>query len=214
MKMSLKSAGVLTISAVACLAQAQVVYSNVTSSVAFTPSGTASIPWATQGSRNQIIDFFAGQVPVVVGDSSGHTTAFVNIIYEANTANYSPVSRVNMVIQGSVFFWGRMTWTETVEDLNNNAEVIGTAGGTFLGSNYSGGVDGPINFNGSLNLSHASTNIKVKKTFTLDIDGQSLPTTTFASLGLVEQVLVPEPATVVAVLGGIVALGLRRKSKK
>lgn len=192
-------------------ASAQVTYSNVVANVAFTPSGSATINWSTQGQANQIIDFLTGQVPVIVGDSTTHTSAIVNVIYEATSP--APMSAVGMVIQGSVFDWGRITWSEIIEDLNNQSVVIGQAQGQFLGASYTGGQNGAINFSNLINFSDSSTHIKVKKTFTLDIDGQTLPTTSLASLGLVEQNIVPEPATLVVGTASLVAMVFRRRKR-
>lgn len=206
--------GAMILTGVAAGANAQIVYSNVTATVSYLPAGGFNIPWATQGPFNQIIDFFAGQVPVVVGDSTQNVFATVNIVYEANSSNAYAVSQIGMVIQGSVFDWGRITWSETVEDLNNGGVVVGQKSGEFLGASYTGGSNGAINFSDTLVLSSPVTYFKVKKTFTLDIDGQTLPTPTLATLGLVEQNLVPEPATAAAIGIGLLSLAaLRRRSR-
>lgn len=201
--------GVLVAGAFACASHAQIVYNNVVATVAFTPDGFENIPYATQGDQNQIIDFFAGQVPVIVGDGSGHTTAIVNIVYEVD----SPFSldSIGMVIQGSVFDFGRITFTETVEDRNNGNAIIGTASGMFLGDEYKGGTDGAFTFGDVLDLDNASTRLKVKKTFTLDIGPEELPTKSLASLGLVEQNMIPEPSTLLILGGTLTALALRRR---
>ncbi|MGI8923563.1 MAG: PEP-CTERM sorting domain-containing protein [Fimbriimonadales bacterium] len=203
--------GVLCACVLAAAAQAQVVYSNVIATVAFTPKGFEEIEWTTQGSMNEIIDFLTGQVPVIVGDSTEHTTATVNIIYEAHSS--FAIGQIGMVIQGSVFDWGRITWTELVEDMNNSNEVIGTAEGQFLGAAYKGGENGPINFHDILTLDTASTDIKVKKAFILDIADQGLPSTSLAALSLVEQNLIPEPSSILALAAPLALLAVRRRRR-
>ncbi|MBA3725190.1 MAG: PEP-CTERM sorting domain-containing protein [Armatimonadetes bacterium] len=194
-----------------CASQAQVVYSNVIATVAFTPEGFEEIEWITEGSMNEIIAFLTGDVPVIVGDATEHTTATVNILYEAH-ANFS-MGALGMVIQGEVLDWGRITWSEVVEDMNDGNQIVGMASGMFLGAEHPGGENGPINFSDQLTFSNASTDIKVKKSFILDIAGQELPTTTLAEISLIEQNLIPEPASFLAVGGTLVLMGLRRRRK-
>jgi len=203
--------GVVSACVLAAAAHAQVVYSNVIATVAFTPEGFEEIEWTTQGSLNEIIDFLTGAVPVIVGDSTEHTAAIVNIIYEAQSS--FPINQIGMVIQGSVFDWGRITWTEIVEDMNNGNVVIGMAEGQFLGAAYKGGENGPINFSEVLTLDTASTHIKVKKAFILDIADQELPSTSLAALSLVEQNLIPEPSTILALAAPLALLAARRRRR-
>ena len=202
-------AGVVGFLGLAWASHAQIVYSNVIATVAFTPEGFEQIEWVTEGSMNEVISFLAGEVPVIVGDATEHTTATVNILYEAH-ANF-PMADLGLFIQGEVQEWGRITWTEIVEDMNNGNEVIGMASGMFLGAQHQGGVNGPINFSEQLTFSNSSTHIKVKKAFILDIAGQELPTDTMAAISLIEQNFIPEPASFLAVGGALLVMGLRRR---
>lgn len=193
-------------------AQANFIYNVIISNVAFMPSGTnATIPWFVSGPLNSHIDFVPGAVPVIVGDNTPHVAAQVTIIYEVDSTNAFPVNEIGLVITGAVVEWGRILWTEVIEDMLGN--VVGSASGQFLGSEYPGGSDGAFNFSTSVLMSQSLTRYKVKKNFYLDIDGEPLPSTSLASLGIIEQNAVPEPATL-AILGlGVAALAARRRMK-
>lgn len=195
------------------LTQANFIYNVIISNVAFSPSGqNVAIPWFVSGPFNSQIDFVPGAVPVTVGNNTPHSAATVNIIYEVDSSNAFPVNEIGLVITGAVVEWGRILWTEVVEDVNG--VIVGSASGQFLGSSYAGGSDGPFNFSTPVLLSQSLTRYKVKKNFFLGIGPQTLPTTSLASLGIIEQNAVPEPATIAAVSLGLAALAARRKNKK
>lgn len=211
MKKGLKVGSLLGTVLLAGAAYSQIVYSNVTATVAYTPSGGGNIGFGTSGPGNNMISFITGN-PVQVGGNTTNTSGIVNIIYEASSPGF-PIAAIVMDIMGSVTDFGRITWTETIEDLDQNAQIIGFSSGMFLGASYTGGANGNISFSNSIPLSHASSHIKVKKTFTLDVGGQPPPSSTQASLTLIKQTLVPEPATFAALALGLGALVARQRRK-
>lgn len=185
-----------------------------TSTYAFTPSGSGNVPFAISGAQNEFINFNPGAIPVTVGDSTGHTTATVNIIYDVDGTNAYPLSAMNMVFTGAVVQKGRIFWTELVENLGG--QVVASASGSKLGSFYAGGADGAFNFNTTIAVNPSLSRFIVKKTFFLDIGNDTLPTSSIASLGTIQQGFVPEPGTFVALGAGLslITLRLRRRTKK
>jgi len=185
------------------------VYDVLESHVSFLPPYDADIPWKVDGFCDSQINFFAGKIPVTVGDNTGFSAATVTILYEVDSSDCYPVSDLILVLTGAVWDKGRVFWTEVVEDLNGN--VLATSDGSILGGGYSGGHDGPFTLVHTLNFDHPVEAYKVKKSFFLDIAGDSLPTPSIAALGHIEQNAVPEPATITALSFGILALLRKRK---
>lgn len=185
------------------------VYNVLESHVSFIPQYDEDIPWEVDGFCDSQINFYAGNVPVTVGDNTGFSAATVTILYEVDSSDCYPVSDLIMVLTGGVWDKGRIFWAEVVEDLNGN--VLASADGEILGGGYAGGDDGPFTLVETLHFDHPVEAYKVKKSFFLDIDGDSLPTPSIASLGHIEQNAVPEPATIAMLSCGIFALMRRRK---
>lgn len=192
-------------------ASASILYNVLTSEVAFSPSNTVHpVPYTITGPLNSVIIFETGSVPVIVGDATPNAAATVTIVYEVNATQAFPVSQITATIQGSVVDFGRIQWTEIVETLGG--QLVDQVSGAVLGASYPGGSNGPFLITPVLNISPPLTQYRVKKIFTLDIDGAQLPTNSLASLGFVEQHAVPEPATLLCLAGGIALLIRRRRS--
>ncbi len=194
--------------------QAAFIINVTTSTYAFTPSGSGNVPFAISGAQNEFINFNPGAIPVTVGDSTGHTTATVNIIYDVDGTNAFPLSAMNLVFTGTVNQKGRIFWTELIE--NTSGQIVASASGSKLGSSYSGGSDGAFNFQTAIAVNPSLSRFIVKKTFFLDIGNDTLPTSSLASLGTIQQGFVPEPGTFIALGAGLslIALRLRRGSKR
>ncbi|HWP30912.1 MAG TPA: PEP-CTERM sorting domain-containing protein [Fimbriimonadales bacterium] len=201
---------VITVFSLAAAALADgFVYDVLESHASFIPQYDEDIPWEVDGFCDSQINFYAGKVPVTVGDNTGFSAATVTILYEVDSSACYPVSDLIMVLTGGVWDKGRIFWNEVVEDLSGN--VLASADGQILGGGYDGGQDGPFTLVETLHFDHPVEAYKVKKSFFLDIDGDTLPTPSIASLGHIEQNAVPEPATITALSCGIIALLRRRK---
>ncbi len=212
MKNTIRFAALAAILYGAHAAQAAFIINVTNSTVTFQPSGGGNIPFNFTGSQNEHQNFNAGAVPVTIGASTTNTIALVNIDYNVDGTNAYPVTAINLVFTGLVVDWGRISWSETIRDSSNN--VVGSASGTVLGGNYTGGANGAFNISRTITLSSAQTIFSVHKSFDMDLNGQQLPTSSTAALGTIEQTLVPEPGTFLAIGAGIATLALRRRYKK
>lgn len=163
----------------------------------------------TPNTTTMTIDFVPTAPAFKVGDSTGFSSGVATIIYTVSSA--VPIYGIDMLIQGDVQQWGEINWTETAESGNVN---LGSINGSWKGSSYAGGVDGPFTQLAHLTFSQGVTEFKVKKTFDIDIAGQTLPSDSIATVGLIEQNMtpVPEPASLIAM--GVGALALLRRRRK
>ena len=191
-------------------AQAQTTYSSISATYTLNP-GSVSTNWlVSQNNPPMTIDFLQNAPAFKVGDSTGFSTGSSTIQY--NVSSTIAISGLDLILQGDVQRFGRIQWTSTAF---SGAGGLGSMAAAILGSSYSGGADGAFTNIYHLEFAQAVTNFTVLQTFALDINGQSLPSTSVATLGLVENNFypaVPEPASC-AVLG-IGALALLRRRRK
>jgi hypothetical protein len=155
----------------------------------------------TQGSPN----------PILVGNG----TFFTGGTYTAEyTITGGPqLTGFNFVLRGFVFDLGQIIWTKKVVDINTS-QVLYNGSGVFSGVGYAGGSNGVVGFSNFIPLAAPSANVHVIETFIVHIDGAPAPGTSTASLLLVEQDWVPEPASMLALSAGLAGLLLRRRAKK
>jgi hypothetical protein len=150
--------------------------------------------------------------PILVGDGTSFTGGTYTAAYTI-TSTKAPLIGFNFVVSGYVYELGQIIWTKKVVDINTN-QVLYNGSGVFSGSGYQGGSDGNVNFSSFIPLARPSANVQVIETFIVHIDGARAPGTSTASLLLVEQDWVPEPASMLALSAGLTGLLLRRRAKK
>jgi hypothetical protein len=149
--------------------------------------------------------------PIIAGDGTSFTGGTYTAAY---TITGGPqLTGFNFVVSGYVYELGQIIWTKKVVDLNTS-QVLYNGSGVFSGRGYQGGSDGNVNFSRFIPLARPSANVQVIETFIVHIDGARAPGTSTASLLLVEQDWVPEPASMLALSAGLAGLLLRRRAKK
>ena len=153
-----------------------------------------------------------GNPPILVGDGTSFTGGTYTAAYTI-TSTKAPLIGFNFVVSGYVYELGQIIWTKKVVDLNTS-RVLYNGSGVFSGSGYQGGSDGPVGISAFVPLAAPSANVQVIETFIVHIDGAPAPGTSTASLLLVEQDWVPEPASMLALSAGLTGLLLRRRAKK
>lgn len=189
---------------------AQYTFSLVTASYSLQNGGTFNFNTFTNTSAGQI-DFVPGAPPFKVGDSTGFPSGTAAIIYNVTSA--VAVTGIQLVLQGSVTDFGHINFSEFAEDSNGNA--LGSISGSVVGASYTGGTNGAFTRTLTLTFDHPVFTFKVKKFFDMDISNQTLPSSSIASIGLIEQnmVPVPEPASMAALALGLGTIISRRRKK-
>jgi hypothetical protein len=149
--------------------------------------------------------------PILVGDGTSFTGGTYTAAY---TITGGPqLTGFNFVLRGFVFDLGQIIWTKKVVDINTS-QILYNGSGVFSGVGYAGGSNGVVGFSNFIPLAAPSANVQVIETFIVHVDGAAVPGLDTASLLLVEQDWVPEPASMLALSAGLAGLLLRRRAKK
>jgi hypothetical protein len=197
------------------MASASLSYNVLDASVVFNTGETSNL---TVNHVGNTIDFTAGTIPLFVGDgahtANGRDAAVVTIIYTVTSDK--PITGLDLIFSGSAFGQASVGYSELVEEWSQGGgagSIIAQTSGHYDGAGIAGGSNNPFTNETPLNFSNGGEfSYKVKKTFTLaNLD--SNPAASFASLNLVEQNAVPEPASMGALAMGALGLLARRRRK-
>lgn len=196
----MKARGLLVLGLVvtAALARADLVFSNIEATVTFDNQTSFDLDVDTNGHE---IDFTAGSVPIFISSESEFSTAFVEISYDASTTGET-INQLDLIFSGWTLGGGEIRYSEAVFDSEDN-EV----------DRVEGLIDGDTPFVQSDTLTFEGlTEYSVVKTFTLVL-GENENGPSLASMGIVEQNAVPEPATMGALAIGALGLLARKRRK-
>ena len=160
---------------------------------------------------------FTSVPPMGVGDGfwtgNGHAAATVTIIYTVTSDK--PLTGLDLIFTGSTTNLGEVSYSELVENWSQgggSGTVLASTSGVYKGGGFTGGADGGFTNETALDFGTSVFSYKVKKTFTL-LDLDNNPAGSVATLGLVEQNAVPEPASMGALAIGALGLLARRRRK-
>jgi hypothetical protein len=187
--------------AAAVAAHADLSFSNLNATITFEDSSVYNL---TVLENAHGLDITAGSMPMYVDSvNSSHNFATVSVSYDATST--TNINELSLMFSGMTFGSGFVTYDESVFDTSNN-----------LLDSVSGSVSGDNAFIHTDVLSFDSvTAFHVTKTFTLDLRTVRegiITNGSLASLGIIQQNAVPEPATLGALaIGGLGLLARRRR---
>jgi len=196
------------------MAHAAISYNIIEADIAFNTGEVSALDVDFNGNE---LDFSAGDVAMLIGDgawtANGRNAAVVTIVYTAVSDEL--INGLDLIFSGWAVGQGGVGYTEYVERWDADSEMAGPALGQVAGAQWGagmGGSDNPFTVSDFIEFEEGVFSYKVKKTFTLaNLDEN--PASSFASLGLVEQNAVPEPATMGALAIGALGLMARRRRK-
>ena len=191
----------LALIAAAAVSSASINYDNIVATVTYDGGSAENLTVVQDG--NSIT--FTPPPLMMVSSIGPHSSAVINISYDV-TADKA-INGINLIFTGLTEGNGVIDFSEIVKD--GLGGVIASTGDTISGS-------GP--FVGEYFIGFAGQEkYSVEKTFTLGLGGiQTLGIDqgfSFASVGLIEQNAVPEPATLGAVGVGLFGLLARKRRK-